>query len=72
MTPFAIGQNDIWASSLSFNAYLIYFAAINMVVFLLGREIVVSDLIPLNLIALFVGSSSIYALVYVHTLPVGT
>ncbi len=72
LTPFVIGQNDIWASSLSFNAYLIYFAAINMVVFLLGREIVVSDLIPLNLIALFVGSSSIYALVYVHTLPVGT
>ena len=72
LTPFVIGQNDIWASSLSFNAYLIYFAAINMVVFLLGREIAVSDLIPLNLIALFVGSSSIYALVYVHTLPVGT
>ena len=72
LTPFVIGQNDIWASSLSFNAYLIYFAAINMVVFLLGREIAVSDLIPLNLIALFVGSSSIYALVYAHTLPVGT
>ncbi len=35
MTPFVIGQNDIWASNISFNAYLLYFAAVNIVIFLL-------------------------------------
>lgn len=35
LTPFVIGQNDVWASNISFNAYLVYFASVNIVIFLL-------------------------------------
>jgi len=64
MTPFVIGQNDVWASNVSFNAYLIYFAAVNIVVFLMGREIAIHDLIPLNLLGLFFGTYTLHHLVY--------
>ena len=64
LTPFVIGQNDVWASNISFNAYLVYFAAINMVIFFLGREISVHDIIPLNLSGLFFGTYSLYVLIY--------
>lgn len=63
-TPFVIGQNDVWASNLSFNAYLIYFAMINATIFLLGREIAVHKIVPLNLIGLFLGTISIHGLMY--------
>ncbi len=64
MTPFVIGQNDVWVQNISFNAYLTYFAAINIVVFLLGREIEVRKMIPLNIIGLFLGTSTLYHLSY--------
>jgi hypothetical protein len=64
LTPFVIGQNDIWASNISFNAYLVYFAAVNIVVFLMGREIAIHDLIPLNLLGLFFGTYTLHHLVY--------
>lgn len=64
MTPFVIGQNDIWASNISFNTYLIYFAAVNIVIFFLGREIAIHDLIPLNLAGLFFGTYTLYTLIY--------
>lgn len=53
LTPFILGQNDSWVQNISFNAFLIYFSAVNIVIFLLGREIAVYDLIPLNLLGLF-------------------
>ncbi len=64
LTPFVIGQNDVWASNMSFNSYLVYFAMINAVIFVLGREIAIHKIVPLNLIGLFVGTYSIYALVF--------
>ncbi len=64
ITPFIIGQNDVWAQSISFNSYLMYFAAINIAVFLLGREISVRNIIPLNIIGLFIGTSTLYNLSY--------
>lgn len=64
LTPFVIGQNDVWASNISFNAYLVYFAAVNIVVFFMGREIAVHDLIPLNLLGLFFGTYTLHHLIY--------
>lgn len=64
ITPFVIGQNDVWASNISFNAYLVYFATVNVVIFLMGREIAVHDLIPLNLAGLFFGTYTLHSLVY--------
>lgn len=62
VTPFVIGQNDVWVDNISFNAYLIYFFAINISVFLIGREISVRDIIPLNVIGLFLGISTLWGL----------
>lgn len=64
LTPFILGQNDSWAHELSFNAYLVYFAAVNVVIFLMGREIAIYDLIPLNLLGLFFGTYSLQVLSY--------
>lgn len=44
LTPFTIGQNDVWVQNISFNAYLTYFAATNIAIFLLGREISVRNI----------------------------
>ncbi len=62
ITPFVIGQNDVWVNNVSFNAYLIYFFAINLAMFLVGKEISVRDIIPLNIIGLFVGVSTLWGL----------
>lgn len=35
LTPFILGQNDVWVRDISFNAYLIYFAAVNITIFIL-------------------------------------
>lgn len=64
LTPFVIGQNGSWVQNISFNAYLIYFATVNVIIYLLGKEISVYDLIPLNLIGLFFGTYTLYALSY--------
>ncbi len=64
ITPFVIGQNDVWVQNISFNAYLMYFIAINFSIFLLGREISVRNIIPLNIIGLFVGTTTLYHLSY--------
>jgi Predicted membrane protein (DUF2339) len=62
LTPFVVGQNDIWVQNVSFNAYLIYFFAVNVAVFLVGREISVRDIIPLNIVGLFAGISTLWSL----------
>jgi len=62
LTPFVIGQNDVWAANISFNAYLIYFLAVNIAVFSLGREISVRDIIPLNIAGLFIGVTTLWSL----------
>lgn len=64
LTPFILGQNDSWVQNISFNAFLIYFSAVNIVIFLLGREIAIYDLIPLNLLGLFFGTYTLHALSY--------
>lgn len=64
ITPFAIGQNDVWVQNISFNAYITYFMAINVVIYLLGREISVRNIIPLNIAGLFIGTSTLYHLSY--------
>lgn len=43
-----------------------------MVVFLLGRELATHDLIPLNLLGLFFGTTTLYNLVYAGNTQVGT
>jgi hypothetical protein len=72
LTPFILGQNDSWAHELSFNAYLIYFAAVNIVIFLMGREIAIYDLIPLNLLGLFFGTYSLQILSYTDLAPIAS
>lgn len=62
ITPFVIGQHDVWVDNISFNAYLLYFFAINAAVFVMGREISVRDIIPLNIVGLFVGISTLWGL----------
>lgn len=62
ITPFVIGQNDVWAGNVSFNSYLLYFLAINVAVFFIGREISVRDIIPLNMAGLFIGVSTLWGL----------
>ncbi len=62
ITPFVIGQSDVWAGAISFNAYLIYFFAVNLAMFLVGKEISVREIIPLNIIGLFVGVSTLWGL----------
>lgn len=64
ITPFCIGQNDVWVQNISFNAYLIYFAAVNVVIYFLGREISVRNITPLNIAGLFIGTSTLYHLSY--------
>jgi len=62
ITPFVIGQHDVWIDNVSFNSYLLYFLAINMAVFFIGREISVRDIIPLNIAGLFIGVSTLWGL----------
>ncbi len=62
ITPFVIGQNNVWIDNVSFNAYLIYFTAVSLSVFLIGREISVREIIPLNIIGLFAGISTLWGL----------
>jgi hypothetical protein len=64
LTPFFIWQNDTWVQNISFNAYLVYFTAVNIVVFFLGKEVAVQDLVPLNILGLFFGTSVLYHLSY--------
>lgn len=64
ITPFVISQNAAWVQNVSFNAYMIYFIAINAAVFLVGREISVRDIIPLNIAGLFIGVSTLWGLSY--------
>lgn len=64
LTPFILGQHDVWSSNLSFNAYLIYFAAIGMTIFLLSREISAYKLIPLNLFWLYLGTTILHYLTF--------
>lgn len=64
LTPFVIGTNDSWAQNISFNAYLTYFTAINAVVFFIGREINVRNILPLNNVGLLIGASMLYHLSY--------
>ncbi len=69
LTPFVIG-NGWWDNpGIPFNAFLIYFAAVNIIVFLMGREIAIHDLIPLNMLGLFFGTSTLYHLSYLDVLP---
>lgn len=59
LTPFVIGWE--WGTSaLWFNSYLVYFLIANISIFLLGKEIALKDLIPLNMLGLFFGTSSLY------------
>jgi hypothetical protein len=68
LTPFVIG-GEWGTSTLSFNSYLIYFVIANVVVFLLGREIALRDIVPLNMIGLFLWTTTLYALSYRNMQP---
>ncbi len=63
LTPFVIGWE--WGSSvLSFNSYLIYFLVANITIFLMWKELALRNLVPLNMLWLFFGTSSLYYLSY--------
>jgi hypothetical protein len=63
LTPFVIGWE--WGTStLSFNTYLVYFFVANVTIFLLGKEVAIHDLIPLNMAGLLIGTTSLYSLSY--------
>ena len=64
LTPFVIWQNWSWVQNISFNAFLIYFASVNIVTFQLGKEINIRNIIPLNILWLFFGTSSLYYVSY--------
>lgn len=72
LTPFVIGQNDVWSSNISFNSYLIYFAMINAVIFILWKEISAQKIIPLNLAGLFFGTITLYGLVYTDNIAINS
>ena len=64
LTPFVIGNGGWDNPGIPFNAYLTYFAAVNIIIFLIGKEIAIHDLIPLNMLGLFFGTSTLYHLSY--------
>ena len=64
ITPFVIWQSWEWAQNISFNAYLTYFATTNIAVFLVWRELSIRNIIPLNMLWLFIGTSILYKLSY--------
>jgi hypothetical protein len=65
LTPFVIGNGGWDNPGISFNAYLTYFTAVNVTVFLLGKHMAIRDLIPLNMLGLFFGTSTLYHLSYI-------
>ncbi|MDD5770205.1 MAG: DUF2339 domain-containing protein [Candidatus Gracilibacteria bacterium] len=64
LTPFVIGQNDSWIQSISFNSYLIYFTAVNIVLFQMSKDLDLTNISPLNILGLFFGTSTLYKLSY--------
>ena len=64
LIPFVIGQHGVWVSNVSFNAYLIYFISVNLSVLIVSREISTYDIIPANLLWLFVSTFSLYSLTF--------
>ncbi len=62
VTPFFIGQVDSWQYAISFNSYLLYFFAVNVMIYFLGKEISLHRLIPVNGLGLLVGSTTIHYL----------
>lgn len=69
LTPFVIGQKDVWLSNISFNSYLLYFAFINATIFGLARDIDIKKILPLNIAGLFVSTTMIYELIYEKVIP---
>lgn len=67
LTPFAIGQVDSWSQNISFNEYLIYFAAVNIAVFFMSREFSIKEVVPLNIIWMFTWTTAIYSLSYLDS-----
>lgn len=64
LLPFVIWQNGSWTQSISFNSYLIYFTAINIVLFQMSKDFALKNIAPINILWLFFGTSSLYALSY--------
>lgn len=69
LTPFVIGQKDVWLSNISFNSYLLYFTFINATIFGLARDIDIKKILPLNMAGLFVSTTMIYQLIYEKVIP---
>ena len=68
LIPFVIWQQDgVWASNVSFNTYLIYFIAVNLSVLMVSRELSTYDIIPANLLWLFISTFSLYSLTFSQT-----
>jgi hypothetical protein len=63
LTPFVIG-GEFGSSQLSFNSYLIYFASVNIIGTLIGRDFSVRIIQPLNTIGLLFGTASLYLFAY--------
>lgn len=64
LTPFVIWWIDSWKQSISFNSYLIYFTAINVVLFQMSKDFALKNIAPLNILWLFFWTSTLYKLSY--------
>ncbi len=71
LTPFVIG-GEFGTSALSFNSYLMYFASVNIIGTILGRDFSVRELQPLNLAGLFFGTTTLYMVAFNTLLPSGS
>lgn len=62
LLPFVIGQETSWRYQIPYDAYLLYFFAVNLGIFALSRRLWIGDIVPLNAAGLFVGTTSLHAL----------
>lgn len=56
LAPFFIGQADSWKYVLGYEAYLAYFLAVNVALYVASRKMELTDVIPINGLALMVST----------------
>lgn len=61
LTPFFIGQVDEWRYVLGYHAYLSYFLAVNVAMFVASRKMNLSEIIPINGVSLMVATVAMRA-----------
>lgn len=57
LTPFFIGQTDAWKYALGYDAYLAYFLAVNVAMFVASRKMDLSEIVPVNGLAMMASTA---------------